>query len=398
VTSAGVAGAYGKAYANMGWVGFVRVLGLDTTDTNRSFLLRVTSCDLKLRQEIETPEVIDGRIDRSVYKLGPKIVEGTLAMPLVADVQTVPSDGCVDPSEVQGQTSVAGALVGNLWCWATSRDSYGRPAHHNVKLEVRYANHAAFTFDRALVNTFSLSVRAQEEIKLDIGLWARSRTPTMENPVAGPALDGTNGQISDFLAPARVFTWNDISINAVCGCDNDAGLAANDLLFSSSQVREFSMEVNNNAERYYTLNGTLYPADINVRKREITGTLKLMGLSERMRMLAETNQRRFTEKNRLRIALYVGDDTADDPNELVEGNYRLRDWLGSDTAPTTAIWATQFVGTVFNIEEMELTNDLFETTINWHALASDIATNDGGDRTYEAFQPGTSCSFPIWRA
>jgi hypothetical protein len=32
-------------------------------------------------------------------------------------------------------------------------------------------------------------------------------------------------------------------------------------------------------------------------------------------------------KNRLRIALYVGDDTADDPNELVEGNYRLRDWL-----------------------------------------------------------------------
>jgi hypothetical protein len=78
-----------------------------------------------------------------------------------------------------------------------------------------------------------------------------------ENPVAGP-LWMDNGQISDFLAPARVFTWNDIS-KTPWGCDNDAGLAANDLLFSSSQVREFSMEVNNNAERYYTLNGTLYP-------------------------------------------------------------------------------------------------------------------------------------------
>jgi len=215
----------------------------------------------------------------------------------------------------------------------------------------------------------------------DINAYGRSRSPTILD------IDDiqTDPAIAEFLSPARVLTWNDITVNALQGCGQD-----DHALFFSNQVREFNMDINNNADRFYTFNGSLFPMDINVGQREITGSITLMGLAERLRQLSESNQNRFTEKNEIRIAIYVGNNTFEG------GSFTARDWLGAIGTPQAdapsgdAIFFKKLTGVVFEIEEMAMTNDVFETTINWHALAND-------QFNYTAFSPDSSrCLFPSW--
>ena len=68
--------ALGTPPAFMGYVGFVK---FDTS------LVRATSCDIKLSQEITKPDVVDSRFDRTVYQLGPQIVEGAVEFPAIYD-------------------------------------------------------------------------------------------------------------------------------------------------------------------------------------------------------------------------------------------------------------------------------------------------------------------------
>ncbi len=359
-------------FANMGWVGFVK---LNIDSLNARNILRATAADINLSQEITMPDVIDGRIDRTVYQLGPKIVEGSISLPILADVDPNPFGGCPEVSDLNDPSSVAGSLLNNIWCWATARGAQGRMLYDDARLEIRYANHAAFTFDTAIVNTLSMTVAQSEPVTLDINVIGRGRTP-FPDPHNNA---GSDPLIEQFLSPARILTWNDVTINGVGGCSNPADL------FFSNQVRDFNMEINNNAERYYTLNGSLFPIDINVSKREITGSMTLLGIQHRLRELAETNQERFTEKNEIRIAFYIGDD------KFNGVNFDQRDWIGSQgtTAPSNSIFAKRLTSVVFQIEEMSLTNDVFETTINWNALAND-------QEGFESIAPGTSCPFPAW--
>lgn len=358
-------------YANMGWVGYVFLRSAKLQADN---ILRVTSADVNLSQEITMPDVIDGRIDRSVYQAGPKIVEGTLSMPVVADVQNPDSfGGCVNSTDL----NVAGSILNNLWCWTTARGSHGRLLYDDVRLDIRYANHAAFNFDFCVVNTFGMSVAQSDAVNLDINVIGRSRArqsdPTREPP------------ISTFLSPARVLTWNDVTVNGVGGC----GVFENMDLFFSNQVREWNLEINNNAERYFALNGSLFPIDVNVGKREITGSFTLMGLQDRLRLLAESNDDRFTEKNELRFSFYIGENT--DYVSPAGISFASRDWVAGQALPSgNPIFYRKLTGVVFQIETMSMTNDLFETEINYLAL--------GNDQTaYEAIDPSTSCfAFPAW--
>jgi len=144
------------------------------------------------------------------------------------------------------------------------------------------------------------------------------------------------------------------------------------------------MEVNNNADRFYTLNGTLFPVDINVGKREITGSLTLLGFNHALREVAETNQDRFSEKNEIRVAYYIGEDTD------VTGIGR--DWF-TETEPAQAIFAARLASVVFRIEEVSMTNDVLETTVNYLALASD---KDGANYTAIIADPDPSCYYPAW--
>lgn len=354
------------AYANMGWVGFVFFRSNKLGANN---ILRVTTADLNLKQEITSPPVIDGRMDRTVYQMGPKIVEGSLAMPLIADVQT---GGC---PQVTDLTS-AGSLLQDLWCWATARGNHGRMLYDDTRFDVRYANHAAFTFDGAICNKLSFSVAQSDMVNVNMDVIGRTRnSPTITDIPRTPV-------IGDFLAPARVLTWNDVTVNGMGGCSS-----AGTPLFYSNQVRNWSMDLNNNADRFYTFNGSLFPVDINVGKREISGSLTLMGMNHTLRLLAETNQNRFTEKNELRFAFYIGENTEyNTPGGVA---FNSRDWVGTNPVGNP-IFARRLVGTVFKIETIKLANELFESTVEYMALANDL-------ENYEAISPSSSCSFPAWQ-
>jgi len=295
-------------------------------------------------------------------------------MPVIADVDPNSFDGC--PGVADLQSGVAGSLLNNLWCWSTARGSQGRLLYDDAEIDIRYANHAGFKFDTAVVNTLTMKVAQSEAVTFDINVYGRGRK-TLPDPQSGSG--PSNPQIERFLAPARVLTWNDVTINGVGGCSNPEDL------FFSNQVRTFDMEIANHADRFYSLNGSLFPIDINVSKREITGSMTLLGLQDRLRELSETNQDRFTEKNEIRIAFYIGDDAFNGTN------FEQRDWLGSQgtSAPSNAIFAKRLTSVVFQIEELKLTNDVFESTVNWKALAND-------QEGFEAVAPGTSCPFPAW--
>lgn len=361
--------ASGAPYANMGWVGFV-LLNIPSLPGSNN-ILRVTSADINLSQDIEMPDVVDGRIDRTIYKLGPKLVEGSMSMPVVAD--TPGSGGCLSGTP----KAVAAQLLDNIWCWATARGQQGRLLYSDAILDIRYANHAAFRFDNAIVNTLSMSVAQGDQVTFDISIIGRGRKPTSLGGSPFPDPTGGDPRIRDYLSPARVLTWNDVTITGIRGCGSPLEL------FYSNQVRDFSMEINNNADRYYTLNGSLYPMDINVGKREITGSLTLLGYQEQLRVLAESNQDRFTEKNEIRVALYIGEDT------FQGATFSNRDWTGSaSNPPQTAIFAKVLTSVVFQIEEVSLSNEVLETSINWHALANDLYG-------YQSITPA-SCAFPAW--
>ncbi len=369
-------------FANMGWVGFVI---LKSEKLNADNILRVTTADVNLSQDITMPDVIDGRIDRTVYQLGPKVVEGTLTMPVIADTdpETIGTVGCPTATELSDPNSVSGSLLNNIWCWATARGNQGRLLFDDTTLDIRYANHAAFTFDGAVVNTLGLSVAQQDAVSFDINVIGRTRTAS--NDPAGIVSGTGTPLISRFLSPARVLTWNDVTINGVGSCER-----AGDDLFFSVQVREFNLEINNNADRFYSFNGSLFPIDVNVGKREITGSLVLMGLQDRLRVLAEDNAEQFTSKHEIRFAFYIGNSTEVPGIQGVE--FTRRDWVAADgtAAPANAIFAKRLTGIVFRIEEMSMTNDLFETTVNFLALGND-------QEGFEALAPSASlCSFPSW--
>lgn len=371
-------------YAHMGWVGFANLITPPLTPV-KGTILRVTSADINLSQDITTPDVIDGRIDRTVYQLGPKIVEGTLSLPVIADVD--PSGftgGCVSAQDLR--TGQASSLLNTIWCWTTARSPHGRLQWSEAKLDIRYANHSAFSFSKTIVNSLSMTVTQSDVVSFDLDVIGAARDRKTQ-PTEG-ASAGVNGlAISDFLSPARVLTWNDVTISGVGGCGS--GAEADQRLFSSAQIREFSFEINNNAERYYSLNGRLFPIDINVSKREITGSLTLLGLQERLRQRAEDQQLNFTRKDEIRMMFFIGD-------EAVSGDAgKSRDWFaltddpqGIESGGIPFFWK-KFTGVIFRIEEMALSNDVYETTVNWLAMGND-------QEGYLAIVPGSSCDFPAW--
>ena len=231
-----------------------------------------------------------------------------------------------------------------------------------------------------------MTVTQSDIVSFDIDVIGAARNRADEPAESDP----TGMSISDFLSPARVMTWNDVTISGVGGCGS--GQEELNRLFGSAQVREFSFEINNNAERYYSLSGRLFPIDINVSKREITGSLTLLGLQDRLSERAEAQQDNFTRKDEIRMMMFIGDEAVSGTGNNAVGV--SRDWFALTDTPSTMnnaqpfFWK-KFTGVIFRIEEMSMTNELYETTVNWLALGND-------QEGYLAITPASSCEFPAW--
>jgi len=293
--------AFGSPPAFMGYVGFVR-FGPSDTD-----LVRATSADIRLSQEIIKPDLIDSRFDRTTYQLGPKIVEGSAEFPAIFD---------------SGGTGSSNDVAEKLYRLACQRDASGKIG--STEIAVKYTSQSAsFRFPGCIVNNWRFAVAQSDVINIGIDVIGIDRVST----------DLTEPGDDEFKT-TRIVTWND----AVFSIDEADGTTS---VVSSEYIRNFDIEIANDAERFYTLNGKLSPQDIAPRKRDVTGSLTIMGRHPSLSSIAEDNENRCTEDRTMVFGYNISA-----PSCGTGFKVRLKDL-------------------VFEIEEMSLTNDLFETTVNY---------------------------------
>lgn len=308
--------AFGAPPAYMGFVGYAQF-----DFPGEVVVVRATSADIKLSQDVTKPELIDGRFDKSVYQLGPKIVEGTIEYPAIMERV---AGGNLDPA-----ARLYSACVGR----ETSGPRFGQLKNINLfDLSVRYTTQfATFKYKNCLVNTWKYSIAQSDVVKINCGLMGltRENATTVDVPFMTPTVAG-------YPEMARIVTWNDAIVSVVGG-----GGAPS---ISGDYVRSFEVTVDNHADRYYTLNGQLFPQDIAVKKRDIDGRLVLLGRHEQLAEHAATNQDRCFEDSQ------------------VQFGYKL---TRHECNSTFLVTLPQIV---FRIEELALTNDVFETTVQWHSL------------------------------
>jgi hypothetical protein len=310
--------------AQVGYIGSVQLQPETGSDTSSKIVVRVTSSDIRTSQDIQYPDVVDSRVDNTIYQVGPKVTGGNLSFPLVHEGSSL---GSLSAS----CTSDTDTLAAKLWQFAAQRDGYGRMANR-LSAHVRYADNTAFTYPGCYVNSMTWNVVQQDVVNVTAELFGGSN-PLLPDPNRTNYSGDAN---PSFLSPARVVTWNDAQIEVF----NDTGSR----ILSGQSIREFNLTVNNALERVYTMNGKLAVQDIVPKKRELSGTIKCLGREILLATQAYNNDQNFTS------------------NSAIAFGYTL----GSNAAQ--AFWATAFYGVIFMIEEMAVTTGIFETTHNWRAL------------------------------
>jgi len=296
-----------SAQSSIGFVGYVQ-----TTIGGAINIVRATSADIKLSQEINKPEVITGRFDRILYWPGPRIVEGSVEFP------------AVDIADF-------GNITTRVWNAAVKR-TLGSLDEFDV--EIRYTNGVSFKYPKCIANEFTFSVAQQDLINIRFGVIGTDRQPGTLGPA--PSVSGSGG-VAGSVTNARVLTWADVDIDIQITGNSNAIVGG-----AGKHLRNFEATINNNAERVYALNGELAPIFIVPKVRDITGNFTTLGRFDQVSEHAASNQDRCSE------------------DSVITFGYKS---CGQAVAFTADI-----VGVVFEIEEMAITNDIFETTVNYHGL------------------------------
>lgn len=308
--------AFGTPPAYMGFVGYAK-FDFPANDV----IVRATTADVALSQDITRNDVMDGRFDRTVYQVGPYVVEGSVEFPAIME-----RGGRTDPTA-------------RLWRAAAARDTTGDrqgrlKADNAFNLDIRYTTQfAEFSYKDCIVDEFNFSVEQSDLVNINTSIIGRTR----EKKSIGGITRSTPG----YPQNSRVVTWNDAIVEIL-----DRGGGGPNV--TGEYIRTFDMTLANNASRFYTLNGQLFPQDIAVQKRDISGSMTLMGRHEGLGDHARTNAQRCHEESAIKFG------------------YRL------NRGDCNSTFVVTMPNIVFQIEELELTNDLFETTINWHALPDEI--------------------------
>ncbi len=335
-------GFFNAPPAYMGFVGFVRLVntggiignsdGVSPT-THGNYLIRATTADINLTQEVTKPDVVDSRYDRSVYQLGPKLVDGSVGFPVVYEIPT-------------GESLT---LFEILYRYAVTRLNNGSLS--DFDLEVKYAasntlpfNDAEFKYTGCIVNTWQFSVAQSDVVTCTFDVLGVNREPSgvLTAPARSDSLcTGSSTTSTDTLGTTRIVTWNDARVELTGG-----RLVGS---IGGQYVRTFEANINNDAERFYTMNTQLFAQAIAPRKRDVTGSLTLIGRHPDLSAVALSNEGQCTESSSLKFG-YATPGT------------------GEGCSLTT--FNVTLPNVVYEIETMGLTNDLFESTINWHSLPS----------------------------
>ncbi len=336
--------AYPPVY--MGFVGFVRLkegiiegdeqFNSGSTIPYESYIIRATTANINLTQEITKPDVVDSRYDKSVYQLGPKLIDGTLEFPAIYDRPTGYDKGVFEI----------------LYRLAATRGQSGNLSRFNM--EVKYApsaslpsNQAEFLYTGCIVNTWQFSVIQGDVVSCNIGIIGLTRQfagqldpPARKDDVnvCTEIGDTTNGQ----LGTSRIVTWADARVNITGG--------RLPTTIKGSFIRSFEANINNDAERFYSLNKSLYAQAVAPRKRDVDGTMELIGRIPALSEMAESNEDQCNESTLLKF----GFETE----------------ASGESCTGVATFGVTLPNCIFEIEEMSLGNDIFVTNVNWHSLPS----------------------------
>lgn len=299
---------------------------------NPTVRVRASNFGVQMKQEQTFPPLIDGIVDVSAYQLGMKTVEGDIAFPLIHEGTAVGSLPTTKASGT-GCGQALSSFAGYLWQVATERNEYARMSN-TLDIGVVYPDNSQKGYPGTLINSMSWKVTQGGPVDVSVSVIGGTdddHNTRIENGLG--TLDGYEGA-PNYLSPARIVTWNDFSLAIY----SEGAVQIKD----GTGIREFSAEVKNNVERYATLNGLLVPQDIAAKKREITGSIKLLGRNSWLNYWGVTNETRFTSDEHIAFGYKIG-----------ANNF---------------YWATALHGVIFKIEEMTIApGEVFETTVGYQA-------------------------------
>ena len=306
----------------------VEVRPSDTTAIANPFKIRASSVGLNAKQEVNFPELIDGSIDRTAYSLGGYMVEGDLGFPMIHEGTSLASNGGNIPSSKASCSPFTKSMAEAMWKLASMRDGKGR-LKYNADLAVVYPDNTVFVYKTSYINNLSMKVAQQGQVELTSSWIGLGKIPG----------SGSFSKAPNYLSPARIVTWNDFTMLAYSAAGSTGRIGVD---IDGEGVREFNVTLNNNIDRAFTLNGSLNPQDVYARKRQVNGSIKLLGRSKYLNRMGEENTKYFTSDEHIAFGYKIG-----------TGNI---------------YWATVLHGVIYKPEEMTLNPaDVFETTVNYEA-------------------------------
>lgn len=242
----------------MGYIGRVAVF-----PEKGGKVIRAMSSSLAAKQTISHPDVVDNRIDRTLYQLGPVEVDGDIVLPVV-------------------KTSEGNAFLGFIWGIATTRDLLTGELLNYGDVVLEYSHQQQRTFHQCRVNTLEMRATAGDRVEATLNFMGTTADDFLPSGMPG---------FSD-LSPARVLTWDNVQV---------FGTGA--VTFDTCIVREFSFTLNNNLSRNYTfcpqLPHGLFASNISTGKRFVNGSLGFQGFAATDQPGAEQNPFKFTTTDSL---------------------------------------------------------------------------------------------------
>jgi len=200
-------------------------------------------------------------------------------------------------------------------------DTTGTLLTRNIRVDAKYDFAIGYAYTDCQVDRLSVNVASEAAIEFTMSLIGVER------------INGTASK--DYVAPARILAWNDVAIT---------GSPA----ITSEQVRNFTFEVANNTSTFYGLDGRILtnPVNIVAGKRDVTGTIEIAwnggGLED--------------------YAYLVNQQVCRETTDFID--FDLTNCSGTSGGLT-------FLGIIFDMEDISMTNDFFMGSQNWRAYGDD---------------------------
>jgi hypothetical protein len=213
----------------------------------------------------------------------------------------------------------------HLWDLAANRNYYGRL--NPCQAYVKYANNdTIFKYVDCFIDKFSFQVRESGKLKVNANMIGMDRK--------------------------QIFTLNHQEVNntrELTWADAVVTLFTSDFQVGGEYIRHFDASVSNNCQRYFTGgNKGLKVRDISPRVRDIEGTIGIMGRHIDLANYSINNPNRYKNVASINFGYETNCGRVDE-----------------------AIWTAKIPGVVYMIEELNLSNEIFETIVKWKSAPAD---------------------------